>query len=54
MKNEFEQSNRILEVISKSLSEYLETKRKFFPRLYFLSDEQLLEILAETKDPKTI
>jgi len=27
LKNEFEQSNRILETISKSLSEYLETKR---------------------------
>lgn len=27
LKNEFEQSNRILETISKSLSEYLEIKR---------------------------
>jgi len=54
MKNEFDQANRALDTISKSLSEYLETKRRFFPRLYFLSDEQLLEVLAETKDPKTI
>lgn len=39
-----------MEKIQRALSVYLETQRQAFPRFYFVGDEDLLEIIGNSKD----
>lgn len=44
----------LLEKCEKSLAQYLELKRRAFPRFYFVSSADLLDILSKGRDPQAI
>ena len=45
---------RSFEYLMKCLIKYLEKKRQYFPRLYFLSNEQIIEIVGMMEDINTL
>jgi dynein heavy chain, axonemal len=50
----FQEANRKLDRIQKSLNDYLEQKRLVFARFFFLANDDLLQILAQTKNPRLV
>lgn len=44
----------IMEGVNKELSAYLQSKRMSFSRFFFLADEELLQILAQTKNVEMV
>ncbi|KEG15451.1 dynein heavy chain [Trypanosoma grayi] len=43
-----------LDRCQRALNQYLEAKRDSFPRFYFISDDDLLEVLAQSRNPSVI
>ncbi len=43
-----------MDEITRKLENYLETKRVSFPRFYFLSNDELIEILSQTRNPHAV
>ncbi len=46
-----QEANRSLESIQNEMNNYLEKKREKFGRFYFLSNEDLIEILSLQREP---
>lgn len=50
----FVDNNKRFDEIQKCLEEYLGTKRAAFPRFYFLSNDEMLEILSNTRNVQAV
>jgi dynein heavy chain len=50
VKAKLEENNEKLDKIQKRLDDYMETKRRAFPRFYFLSSDELIDILANSRN----
>ena len=46
--------NKEFENITRGLSVYLESKREYFARFYFLSNEEIIEILGSMREPRNV
>ncbi|CAG9819075.1 unnamed protein product [Phaedon cochleariae] len=52
--NKLNKMNEKLDLMQRALERYLECKRHAFPRFYFISNDDLLEILGNSKKPEGV
>ncbi len=52
--DQFTEANKLLDSVQKGLADYLETKRLAFARFFFLSNDELLQILSQSKNPLAV
>ncbi|CAD2219005.1 dynein heavy chain, axonemal [Angomonas deanei] len=52
--DQLREANKILEEVQRGLNDYLADKRQTFPRFYFLSDDELLDILSQSREVRRI
>ncbi|CAB3221174.1 unnamed protein product [Arctia plantaginis] len=48
------EARHLLDVVYRGLNCYMELKRLRFPRFFFLSDDELLEILSQSRNPRAV
>jgi hypothetical protein len=48
------QANEQLEIVEKGLNAFLDTKKAAFARFFFVSNDELLEVLSEAKVPQNV
>ncbi|CAB3241783.1 unnamed protein product [Arctia plantaginis] len=48
------EARHLLDVVYRGLYCYMELKRLRFPRFFFLSDDELLEILSQSRNPRAV
>ena len=46
--------NAKLDSIQRALDDYLDRKRRSFARFFFLSNEEMFDILSKLRDPKCV
>ena len=54
LEQNLENKFKIVEEVNKKLSNYLQAKRMSFSRFFFLADEELLQILAQTRNVEAV